>query len=181
MLNNLSFQGVRSYTYLSKRLNPNKKAKVDIKDKMDNIPLKEIDWKIIKELKKNSKTPVLEIAHKLKTSVNTIIRKIKFMKDKEIIERFYPILDVKKLGYTEYTYISRIDPSYEKEIEKFIQMTKTDPRFTIVIKAVGYVNLYYAFLSKDYEELDEITHKVESLFKRGILETHKIEVDNMIS
>ena len=56
---------------------------------------------------------------------------------------------MKKIGYTEYTFISRIDPSYEKNIQAFIEFTKKDPRFVIVIKAVGYVNLYYAFLSKD--------------------------------
>ncbi|MDD5193681.1 MAG: winged helix-turn-helix transcriptional regulator [Candidatus Nanoarchaeia archaeon] len=181
IINYLSFQGFRSYTYLAKRLNPNKKAKVDIKDKMDNIQLKEVDWKIIRELKKNSKMSVLELAHKIKSSFNTIMRRMKFLKNKEIIERFYPIIDIKKMGFTEYTFISRIDPSYEKQIDKFIEMTKKDPRFTIVIKAVGYVNLYYAFLSKNNQEVEEITHEVETLFGRGLLETHKIEVENMIS
>ncbi|MBR9704651.1 Lrp/AsnC family transcriptional regulator [Candidatus Pacearchaeota archaeon] len=179
--NFLSFQGVRSYTYLAKRLNPNKKAKIDIKEKMDNIQLKNIDWKIIKHLKKNSKISDLDLAHKLKTSANNIVNRIKFLKNKEIIQRFYPIIDLKKLGYTEYTFISRIDPSFNKNIEKFIEFTKQDPRFIIVIKAVGYVNLYYAFLVKDHDELSEISHKIEEILGDGLLETHKIEVEDMIS
>lgn len=179
--NYLSFQGVRSYTYLAKRLNPKKKAKIDVKEKMDEIQLDKIDWDIIKILKANSKTPVVDIAHKLKTNVTNIIRRIDSLKKREIIERAYPILDMKKLGYTEYTFISRIDPSYEKEINKFIEFTKKDPRFVIVIKAVGYVNLYYAFLAKDHEELGKTVDDVEGIFGHGLLETHKIEVDNMIS
>lgn len=179
--NYLSFQGFKSYTYLAKRLNPKKKARVDIKEKMDNIELDKMDWKIIKQLKNNSKISSVDLAHKLKTNVNNIIRRINSLNKKEIIERFYPILDMKKLGYTEYTFISRIDPSYEKKISEFIEFTKKDPRFVIVIKAVGYVNLYFAFLSKDHDELGEITNKIEKIFGDGMLETHKIEVDNMIS
>ena len=179
--NYLSFQGFRSYTYLAKRLNPKKKAKVDIKEEMENIKLKDIDMKIIRELKKNSKISSVDLAHKLKTSSGNIIKRIRNLKNKGIIQRFYPIIDLKKIGYTEYTFISRIDPSYEKNIEKFIEWTKKDSRFVIVIKAVGYVNLYYAFLVKDHNELGEITHEIDSIFGRGLLETHKIEVENMIS
>jgi len=179
--NYLSFQSVRSYTYFAKILNPKKKSKIDIKEKIDDIKLDKIDWDIIEHLKNNSKISSVDLAHKLKTNVSNIIRRINSLKKKEIIERFYPILDMKKLGYKEYTFISRIDPSYEKEISKFIEFTKQDPRFVIVIKAVGYVNLYYAFLSKDNEELGKIVHEIEEIFGDGLLETHKIEVDNMIS
>jgi len=179
--NYLSFQGVRSYTYLAKRLNPKKKAKIDIKDEIGDIELKDIDWKILRELKKNSKISSVDLAYKLHTSAPNIIKKIKNLQTKEIIQRFYPIIDLKKLGYTEYTFISRVDPSYNKKIEEFIEFTKKDPRFVIVIKAVGYVNLYYAFLVKDHNELGEIVHEIDCIFGDGLLETHKIEVENMIS
>jgi len=62
-----------------------------------------------------------------------------------------------------------------------MEYTKKDKRFVIVIKAVGYVNLYYAFLVKDGNELHEITSKVEDIFGDGLMETHKIEVEDMIS
>ena len=96
-------------------------------------------------------------------------------------ERFYTILDVNKLGLREYTFISRIDPSHSKELEKFIEYAKSDPRFLIIIKAVGYVNLYYAFYSKNDHELREIMLKIEKLLGKAVLETYKIEVENMIS
>jgi len=179
--NYLSFQGVRSYTYFAKRLNPKKKSKIDVKEDMDNIQLKDIDWKIIKELKNNSKISIVDLAHKFHTSTDNILRRIRNLKKKEIIQRFYPILDINKLGWKEYTFISRIDPSFNKNIEKLIEFSKKDPRFIIVIKAVGYVNLYYAFLAKDNEELNDITEEIENILGRGLLETHKIEVANMIS
>ena len=62
-----------------------------------------------------------------------------------------------------------------------MKLIEKDPRFIISIKAVGYVNLYYAFLVKNQEELKEINEEIESVLGPAILETHKIEVDDMVS
>ena len=179
--NYLSFQSVKSFTYFARRLNPNKKALVDVKGNPEHLEIKDSDWKLINKLKSNSKIPVVKLAHELKLNTNSVIKKINELKKKGIIERFYPILDMKKLGYTEYTFISRIDPSHHKKLEEFIKFTEKDPRFVIVIKAVGYVNLYYAFLVKDRYELSEINQKIHKLLGKAILEQYKIEVDEMIS
>jgi len=79
--NYLSFQGVKSHTYFARRLNPKAKAKVDIKHEMGNLELKPIEWKLIKLLKKNSRMPIVDLAKKLNVSVNTIMRRIKQLKD----------------------------------------------------------------------------------------------------
>ena len=177
----VSFQSVRSYTYFGRVLNTKKKAKVDIKEGLENIPIKDIDKKIMHELKSNSKMPVLDLAKKLHSNPETVKRRMTYLVKSDIIQRFYPIVNRSKMGYTEYTYLSRLDASHDKEIEKFIEYAKSDPRFVIVIRAVGYVNLYYAFLAKDNEELKEISAKVESMLGKGTLKTYKIEVDKMVS
>lgn len=179
--NYVSFQSVKSYTYFGRVLNPKKKAQCDIKGNPENFQLKDSNWKIINKLRKNSRIPLVNLAKELKTTVNTVMRRINFLKQHKIIERFYPIVDMNKLGYTEYTFISRIDPSHNKEIEKFIEYAQNDPRFCIVIKAVGYVNLYYAFFVKNDSELKEITAHIEKLLGKATLKTYKIEVEEMIS
>jgi DNA-binding Lrp family transcriptional regulator len=179
--NYLSFQSVKSWSYFGRILNPNKKAKVDTKESPGNFVLREMEQKLLDKLRKNGNASVVELARELKTTHNTIIRKIKYLKENGIIERFYPILDVNKLGLKEYTFISRIDLSYSKDLNKFIEYAKEDPRFCIVIKAVGYVNLYYAFYSKNDNELKEITSKIDKFLGKAALETYKIEVEEMIS
>lgn len=179
--NYISFQSVKSYTYFGRIFNPKKKAQCDIKGNPENFELKDIDWKIIDRLRKDSRTPVMKLAKELKTTANTIVRRLKSLKEDNIIERFYPIIDIRKAGYREYTYISRLDPSYNKQIEQFIEYAKSDPRFGIIIKAVGYVNLYYAFYVKNDEELKEITSKIHKIIGKAILKTYKIEVEDMIS
>jgi len=179
--NYLSFQSVRSWTYLARRLNVKKKSQEDIKENPEHITLSKQDWNLIQELKKDSKQPIMHYAKKLRCNAVTITRKITSLKKKGIIQRLYPILDMNKLGYREYTYISRIDLSYSKELQEFIEYARKDPRFIIIIKAVGYVNLYYAFLAKDKEEFKEINHSIEKILGKAILENYKIEVDEMIS
>jgi DNA-binding Lrp family transcriptional regulator len=179
--NYISFQSVRSYTYFARILNPKKKANCDIKGNPENIELKDSDWKIIGELRKNSTIPLMDLSKKIGVDVNTVKRRIDWLFKEKIIERFYPILDVSKLGLREYTFISRINPSKNNEIEKFIKYAQSDPRFGIIIKAVGYVNLYYAFYAKDNSELKEITAKVEKLLGKSVINTYKIEVEEMIS
>jgi len=177
----VSFQSVKSYTYFHRILNTKKKAKVDIKEGSENIPIKEIDKKIIHELKGNSKMPLLDIAKKLHSKIETVKKRFAYLVKNDIIQRFYPIVDRSKVGYTEYTYLSRIDATHEKDIEKFIEYARSDPRFVIIIKAVGYVNLYYAFLAKDKGELKEISSKIDDLIGKAVLKTYKIEVEKMIS
>jgi len=85
------------------------------------------------------------------------------------------------LGLEEDAFISRINPSSNNEIEKFIKYAQSDPRFGIIIKAVGYVNLYYAFYAKDNKELRDITEKIEKILGKSAINTYKIEVEEMIS
>ncbi|MBU0894795.1 MAG: Lrp/AsnC family transcriptional regulator [Nanoarchaeota archaeon] len=178
--NYLSFASIKSYTYFPRRLNPKKAPKVDIKEGIGELTIKETDWKILEKLKKNSKISILDLAKELNMRAKTVVRKIDLLKKKEIIQRFYPLINPKKLGYNQYTFISRIDPSYSKEIEEFIEFTKKDPRFTIVIRAVGYVNLSYSFLVKDDEELKEILEKVEGILGKARLQNFKIEINDMV-
>jgi len=179
--NYLSFQSVKSWSYFARILNPRSKSKVDVKESPESTILADSDWRLIDKLRENSIKPIVQLSKELKTTPKTIIRKIKQLKERGIIERFYPIIDIKKLGLTEYTFISRTDLSHSKELQKFIEYAQSDPRFAIIIKAVGYVNLYYAFYVKDDAELSEITHKIDKMLGRAVLETYKIEVENMIS
>lgn len=70
---------------------------------------------------------------------------------------------------------------YDKELEGFIEYAKKHPRFNIIIKVVGYVNLYYAFIVKDHDELKEIRRKIQELLGDYVMQEYKVEVDEMIS
>ena len=140
--NYLSFQSVKSQTYLARRLNSKKKAKVDIKGSPENVELKPAELKLINLLKKNSRLSIVELSKKLNTNVSSVMRRINSLKKREIILRFYPIIDMKKIGYTEYTYISRVDPSCVKELESFMKMIMRTGRSYEPVLAPTYIFKY---------------------------------------
>jgi DNA-binding Lrp family transcriptional regulator len=177
----LSFQSVQSHIYFAKILNPKGKAKVDIKEGFGDVKLDKTDWEIIRNLKKNSKITALDLGLKLGLNASSISKRISSLKKMGIIQRFYPLLDIKKLGYSEYGFIIRVNPLQKEKIEKFVEFAKKDPRSVILTKSAGHFNLHYDFLVEDDNSLSDMLHKVDEILGNGILEGHKIKVDSMIS
>ena len=180
ILDYVSFQSVRSYTYLSRRLNVKKVGACDAKEHSMKIPITDTDWKIIDEFKEDSRKSLTEIANKLSISIDTLKRRMQYLRENGIIQRFYPILDVKKMGLREYTIIARVKAGAENAIEDFIKWARSDPRFVIVIKAVGWVNLYYAFQVENDDEYRQITMEIDKRIGHITIKTFPIEVENII-
>ncbi len=176
----VSFQSVRSYTYLSRRLNPKKVAACDVKEQNMTIPITDMDWKIIDELKEDCRRSRTRIANKLSISVDTLKRRIRYLQEQGILQRFYTILDVKKMGLREYTIIARVKAGADKEIEDFIKWARSEPRFVIVIKAVGWVNLYYAFQVDNDDEYREIMREIDKRIGHLTIKNFTIEVESII-
>lgn len=177
----VSFQSVKSYTYFSRRLNIKKIAACDVKDKKLDIPLTETDWNIIGALKEDSRQSLMQLAQKLNVSVATLKRRIPYLREQGIIQRFYPILDVRKMGLREYTIISRVKAGAEHAIEDFIKWARSDPRFVIIIKAVGWVNLYYAFQVENEGEYREVMKEIDKRLGNITIKTFAIEVESIIN
>jgi DNA-binding Lrp family transcriptional regulator len=152
----------------------------DAKEQSINIPITDTDWKIIDEFKEDSRKSLTEIANKLSISIDTLKRRIQYLRENGIIQRFYPILDVKKMGLREYTIIARVKAGAENAIEDFIKWARADPRFVIVIKAVGWVNLYYAFQVENDQEYREILMEIDKRIGHITIKTFPIEVENII-
>jgi hypothetical protein len=119
-----------------------------------------------------SPTTLLRLSRCLTTIFNLIDWKVLEINQREIHELFKKMKDgeIKKTNGDNY-----------KDVSEFIKNAQSDPRFGIIIKAVGYVNIYYTFYAKDNSELKEITAKVEKLLGKSVINTYKIEVEEMIN
>ncbi len=178
--NYISFQSVRSYTYLTRLLNKDKIAKCDIKDKTKNIIIDETDKRIIHLLKENSRMHILDMSKKINVHHDTIKRRMKKLQKEGIIQRFYPLVEFPKIGIREYTFICRINPAEEEKIEKFIKWARGNPHFVIIIKAVGYVNLYYAFQTEKDEQYKKIRKEIHKHIGDATIMEYRIEVEKIL-
>jgi len=176
----VSFQSVRSYTYLSRLLNPKKIAKCDVKEETKDVEISEEEKKLIEILHKDSRKPLLEIAQELGVHTDTIKRKIKRLQKEDVLQRFYPLVDFTKMGIREYTFICRLNASHDDKIEKFIKWARANPHFVIVIKAVGWVNLYYAFQTENDQQFKEIRSQINKMIGDIILKEYRIEVEKIL-
>jgi DNA-binding Lrp family transcriptional regulator len=179
-INYVSFQSVRSYTYLSRLLAPTEPAACNVKEGLDHIELSEQEWQLIDLLRENARRPLLEIAREMDVHFDTVKRKMKKLKSLDIVQRYYPIIDLGKVGLREYTYIARVNPSYNSRIEEFITWAKGNPHFVIVIRAVGWVNLYYAFQVETDDQFKQLQTEIRKRIGDIVLEEYRIEVEQVL-
>ncbi len=113
----------------------------------------ELDLKILRILSKNARTPLIEIAEKLKTPERTIAFRIKRLEKNKIIQSYKVNLNYEKLGY-EYHKIN-------------IHLNKVPKRTELLNFASNHPNIiYYDITNNDYDyEID-----VEVKGKTGLLE-----------
>jgi len=82
-----------------------------------------LDWKILQELDWNGRKPVNKIAKIVKSNKDVVAYRIKRLEEKGIIVRYFPILDMSKMGYYTsklYFDLEEIDEDEEKEFVEFL-------------------------------------------------------------
>lgn len=65
-----------------------------MKNKIDTV-----DLMILKELRKDCKRPMRELAQKLRMHPNTLLQRIKRLEKSKIVRRYHADIDYKELGY----------------------------------------------------------------------------------
>jgi DNA-binding Lrp family transcriptional regulator len=143
------------------------------------IEFDDLDFKILKIISVNSRTPTLEIAKKLNTTSKTINNRIKKLIDSGVINRFSILIDFGKIGYIGY----KVD-IYLKEYSKIHQIIKyieKNPHLGGIDSTLGYVDLEIELILKNINQLHEIIEDISTKFPNSIrnytyfrlIETHK--------
>lgn len=82
-----------------------------------------LDWKILQVLDFNGRMPISQIAKKVHSNKDVVAYRIKKLEEQEIIVRYFPILDMNKLGYYTsrlYFDLEEMDEAREKEFIQFL-------------------------------------------------------------
>ncbi len=126
------------------------------------------DMKILKELDFNARQPVSQIARRVGLSPEVTNYRIKQLEKKGIIEGYYPIIDLSKLGYMFCRFIidlERTNPEIEKQL---ISFTKEHPCLGWFVLC-GNMRIGLPGYVKSIEEirrvLDDLDNKFHSVIK----------------
>tara|TARA_Y100000034_G_scaffold2916_1_gene3610 strand:+ start:1416 stop:2390 length:975 start_codon:yes stop_codon:yes gene_type:complete len=82
-----------------------------------------LDWRILEVLDWNGRAPLNKIAKIVRSNKDVVAYRIKKFEEQEIIKRYYPVIDMYKLGYNTsriYLDIEELSERNEKELVEFL-------------------------------------------------------------
>lgn len=140
------------------------------------VKIDEIDLNILKELQKDARKSLKEIAEKVGVAEGTVYNRINKMRNMGIIKKFIPILDYSSLGY-DITAIIGITAEGGQivEIEKEIAKEKS---VTAVYDVTGEYDILIVAKFENREKLNEFVKKL--LGMKSVKKTYTMLVLNVV-
>lgn len=120
-----------------------------------------LDLDIISALSKNSRTPFMEIARKLKVSESTIRKRVSSLENKEIIKKYSLVVDSSKIGLG-HTALIGVDVVPEKYLDVAKKLTEFDG-IKYAASTTGDHMFMLEVLAKDDDELRALSGKLKGI------------------
>ena len=130
--------------------------------------LDQLDLKLLSELEKNSDQTLSEIAKKLKTSQQVISYRIKSLENRKIISGFYTIIDITKLGYTNYRTMLRLSNINEQKYNEIITFLMKHKNVLWLVECGGRWDLIVNFMAKNIIHYNNILREFVGKFPKQI-------------
>jgi len=130
--------------------------------------LDEIDQKILKELSKNARINIVDLAEKTHLTRDTISYRIKKLTKENIIIQFRTYLNLHNLGINHYKVIFRtknFDQEAENKIKQYVSNHKKVTQF---LKLIGSWDLEIEFETENEDELYKILTDIRKKFSNII-------------
>ena len=120
-----------------------------------------LDLNIIENLTKNSRTPFMEIARKLKVSESTIRKRVSNLEKNRVIKKYSLVVDTNKIGIENIALIG-VDVSPEKYLDVAKKLTELD-EVKYVASSTGDHMFMLEVWSKNDNELRALSEKLKDV------------------
>lgn len=130
-----------------------------IKD-IENIRLDLKDKKILSILANNSRMPITQISKRVALSRDAVSYRIKNYERVGIIQGYRTLVDISKLGYSNYHLFIKLNNPAKVNEEKIIARLIKIPNIRAILKFNGNFDLEIALIVKDLQELDDLMTKI---------------------
>ena len=144
-------------------------SKVTLGTESGEINYDTIDLRILAILSKNSRTPIVEIAKNLKLSVTTIIRRIKQLENRNIIQKYSIILDNLRLNQFHFKVLIGLHNITEEKEKSLFNYLRQLPNVFFIVNTLGMWEIEIDFEVKALHEfrtiMMELTNKFSDIIK----------------
>lgn len=120
-----------------------------------------LDFGIIEILSRNSRTPFMQIARKLKVSESTIRKRVSSLERSKIIKKYSVVVDINKLGFENIALIG-VDAAPEKYLEVAKKLTEIDGIKYVASSTGDHMFMLEAW-TKNGDKLRELSDKIKGL------------------
>lgn len=120
-----------------------------------------LDLSIIETLSRNSRTPFMQIAKKLKVSESTIRKRVSILEKNEIIKKYSLVVDTNKIGFENIALIG-VDVVPERYLDVAKKLTEFDG-IRYVASSTGDHMFMLEVWAKNGEELRALSEKLKGL------------------
>jgi DNA-binding Lrp family transcriptional regulator len=128
------------------------------------VPLGGLDLGILKLMAPNSRIQVIDLAHQLKVTPKTIIKRIKDLEKKRIILGYKTVFDMEKLGYQYHKIFLRLQNLRINDRENFEIFVRKHPNIIYNDEALGGDDFEIELQVKDSAQLRKIIMEIKEKF-----------------
>lgn len=146
--------------------------KIVIKEKEVVKKYDALDLKILRELIKNPRTKIVDLAQKVKETVKKVNYRLKQLQERKILLAIRPIINHQKLGKTYYKLfidLNRADDEQIKKLEKYLTENK---KTTYIVRAMGTCDIDIELMVNSAEELFQFISNLQEKFP-GTIKNYK--------
>jgi len=135
----------------------------------EKVEIDKKDIEILKILEEDGRIPFLELGKKVNLSHETVRYRVNKLVKNGVIKKFSVRIDKRKLGYDIYGVILVTTGNYtQEEWDEFFDHLMKHPNIVNVEKVTGNYDLKFAFLTKNAQEFDLISHSIKIEFSKII-------------
>ena len=129
------------------------------------------DKKILEILNDNARLTIAGISRKTGIQRDSVLYRVKKLKDSGVIRFFHSVLDPTVLGFPVYTFVNFSLYNLNKEDEKkFIYFLRLQKNIVYVAKTTGKWDTVIAIAAKDLKQFDNIMTEIRMKFSKIIKE-----------
>lgn len=140
----------------------------------ETVKLDVKDQKILKFLCEDSRAPLSKVSKKVALSRDAVDYRIKRLQEKNIILKFVPRINYRKLGYYSFHAFFLLSEASQKEQNKFIEFLKQHNAVHSIVEYSDKWDLEVVFIAKELEMFDKIIMDVVNKFPDLIVEKDRI-------
>ncbi len=131
---------------------------------IESIKLDEIDKKILEQLAKNARIPLVDLAQIVNLTPNAVKERIKNLEKNKIILGYRVFINYQLLGFLHYRVFLHLENLTEETERKIIQFLKYNKTCVSITKTIGYCELEFRPIVKDVDEFYKLMEELRNKF-----------------